>query len=318
MAPVSTGGRAVSPLLRGLVCVLVGAALACGETLVDETYSGTPLFTLRGKVVAPSDYVDEEDAEVFLSLLWSPGGPQKADRLVAQPGTTHRTAFFRSFELPLFDEPGRELLYTTPSGARYGIARLGGYRDANGNGRKDDSEAFEGYSQIALIRAPETLSAMDSPTGAPLSAGWHIVSTPLTCPSASGSQPPTGPADPVADGECGVPLGAGCKRDSDCGGGVCVLNFLGEWPGGACLIPEPPPNGCRQRGSVLQRSPAPDTRAYWIKACEVSEDCGRLHPYQCDQQIRGCRASADVVVDINAQQQPRSFCQEQGAPPPPQ
>lgn len=314
MAPVSTGGRAVSLLRRGLVCGLAGMALACGETLVDETYSGTPLFTLRGRVVAPSDYVDEEDAEVFLMVLWSPGGAANADKLVPQPGSLRRMAFFRSFEMHLFDEPGREFLYTTPSGARYAIGRLGGFRDANGNGRKDDSELFEGYSQNALIRAPEALSASDSPTGAPLSAGWHLVSTPLMCPPSGGSQPSPGPVDPVADGECGVPLGAGCKKDADCGKGVCVLNFLGEWGGGACLIPEPPPNGCRQKGSVLLRAPSPDTQAYWIKACTVTEDCGRLHPYQCDQQIRGCRPSAEAVVDINGREPARSFCGGSGPP----
>jgi hypothetical protein len=318
MALVSTEGRVASTLLRGLVCVLAGAALACGETLVDERYSGTPLFTVRGRVVAPSDYVDEEDAEVFLSLLWSPGGAARGDRLVAQPGAMHRTAFFRSFEMRLFDEPGREHLHTTPSGARYAIGRLGAFRDANGNGRKDDSEPFEGYSQFALLRAPEALSAMNSPTGAPLSAGWHIVSTPLACPSSGGSRPPPGPVEPVADGECGVPLGAGCKRDSDCAGGVCVLNFVGEWPGGSCLIPEPPPDGCRQRGSVLMRAPAPETRAYWLKGCAVSEDCGRLHPYQCDQAIRACKASGEIIVDVNGREPQRTFCRELPALSPPQ
>lgn len=301
--------------LRGLVCGLAGAALACGNSLVDETYSGTPLFTLRGKVVAPSDYVDEEDAEIFLSMLWSQGGAQRVERFVEQPGATLRTAFFRSFEMPLFDEPGSEHFHILPSGARYAIGRLGGFHDDNGNGRRDASEPFMGYSAAALLRAPEALSARDSPTGAPLSAGWHIVSTPLSCPYASGSQ---STPDPVADGECGVPLGAGCKKDSECGGGVCVVNFLGEWSGGACLIPEPPPNGCRQRGSVLLRAPAPDPQAYWIPACTVSEDCGRLHPYQCDQQIRGCRPSAQVIVDIDEREPPRSFCVPQGTPPPPQ
>jgi len=198
MAPVSREGMTASTL-RGLVRVLAGAALACGNSLVDETYSGTPLFTPRGKVVAPSDYVDEEDAEIFLSVLWSQEGAQRADRLVEQPGTTRRTAFFRSFEMPLFDEPGSEHLYTLPSGARYAIGRLGGFHDENGNGRRDASEPFKGYSEAALIRAPEALSARDSPTGAPLSAGWHIVSTPLTCPSSSGPQPAPGPADPVAE-----------------------------------------------------------------------------------------------------------------------
>lgn len=317
MAHVSREGMTHSMLLRGLVGVLAGAALACGDTLVDETYSGAPVFTVRGRVVAPSDYVDEEDAEIFLAVLWSQGGAERADRLVEQPGTTRRTAFFRSFEMPLFDQPGSEHLYTTPSGARYAIGRLAGFHDDNGNGRRDASEPFMGYSQQALLHAPEALPARDSPTGAPLKAGWHIVSTPLMCQSA-GPQPAPGPVDPVADGECGVPLGAGCKKDADCGGGVCVTNFLGEWAGGACLIPEPPPNGCRQRGSVLLRAPAPNPQAYWIKACTVSEDCERLHPFQCDQQLRGCRPSAETVVDINGREPPRSFCGGGGTPFPPQ
>jgi len=317
MALVNRGALTASSLLRGLVCVFAGGALACGDTLVDETYSGTPLFTLRGKVVAPSDYVDEENAEAFITLLWSPGGAQNADRMEAQPGATYRTAFFRSFEMPLFDEPGDEHFYTTPSGARDAIGRLEGFQDANRNGKRDDSEPFGGYAPQTLIRAPEDLSARDSPTGNPLKAGWYIVSPPLACPSSSTQQPSPGPVTPVADGECGVPLGAGCKRDSDCGGGVCVQSFLGEWPGGACLIPEPPPNGCRQRGPVPLRAPAPDTRAYWLKACTVSEDCDRLHPYQCDQQTRACRPSAENVVDFTGRELPRSFCAAQGTQPPP-
>jgi hypothetical protein len=314
MALVNHEGRAASTLLRVLVCGLAGTALACGNTLVDETYSGTPLFTLQGRVVAPAHYVDEEKIEVYLTVLWSPGGARRADTLVEQPETTYRTEFFRSFELPLFDEPGEEHFHLLPSGARYAIGRLGGFHDENGNGRKDASEPFKGYSQQAVIRVPEALSAMDSPTGSPLSAGWHIVSTPLACPSSSGAPPAPGPAEPIVKEDCGVPLGGGCKRDSECGGGVCVRNFAGEWPGGACLVPEPPLDGCRPRDSVLLLDPAQEAQAYWIRACEVSEECGRLRPYQCDQQLRGCRPTANLIVYINDQEPKRPFCGGQETP----
>jgi hypothetical protein len=57
--------------------------------------------------------------------------------MVQQPGTQSRSEYFRPFEMNLFDEPEAEFLFTTRSGAKYGIARLGAYVDANGNGRKD-------------------------------------------------------------------------------------------------------------------------------------------------------------------------------------
>lgn len=311
MALVTRGSSRATPLLRGLVGVLAGMGLACGDTLVDGTYSGAARFTVRGQVNGVSEYVDEEHPDVSVGVFWSvkrPGGGD--DVLVEQPAASALAEYYRPFELKLFDEPGPEHLNTTSSGARYGIAWLATYQDANGNGRKDEDEPLLGGSNgRLLIRALQALSARESPTGAVLTAGWHVVSAPLTCS-------PVASPEPVPDGECGVPLGESCKSDAECGGGVCVRDFVGGWPTGACLIAEPPPNGCRQKGSVLLRAPDDPTKAYWLKSCQETADCGRPAPYQCDQQLRACRPSADFPVDMNDRGPPRGFCKPSATQPP--
>jgi hypothetical protein len=296
--------------------------LSCGNSLVDETYSGTPLYTVKGSVVGAPEYADAADTGVRFALFWSFGGGTGGGegQLAEQPGTSRRAEYFRSFELNLFDEPDSRYLTTRPSGARFGVAWLAAYQDENGNGRRDGTEPFIGSSaERVLIRAVDALSARESPTGAALPAGWHLVSTPLDCPQAGGSPPPSGSStDPVPDGECGVPLGMDCKDDAPCGAaGMCVKDFLGQWPSGACLIPEPPRNGCRQRGSVLMHDFVDPTKGFWLRPCVVSADCGRPEPYQCDQQLRACRPSAHMPVELNGRGLPRSYCRTQGASPSP-
>jgi hypothetical protein len=296
-----------------LAGVLVCGALGCGDALIDTTYAGTPRFRVQGSVTGASDSVDVDNPELTVSLFWVTGGAVPGERnvLTEQPGTALRAEFYRSFELLLFDEPGDTSLLRTPSGARYGVARLGAYRDGNDNGRRDETEALLGMTHARLLlRVPQDLTERESPTRARLPAGWYVTSAPLEC------QGPSGAPAPVADGECGVPLGATCRNDSECGGGVCVRDFLGPWPGGACAIPEPPPNGCRQRGSTLLVNPQDADTGYWLKSCEVTSDCGRAAPYQCDQALRACRPSADMPVELGDREPPRSFCKAAVAPPP--
>jgi hypothetical protein len=234
----------------------------------------------------------------------------EGETLVEQEGTTLNAEYERPFTLKLFDEPRDEDFLNQAPGQRMGVARVAAYADDNGNGRKDESEPFLGNSFLRiLLRVPQDLTAAASLTGAPLVAGWHVVSTPLTCPPPDGSPvPPSG--DPVPDGDCGVPLGAACKMDSDCHGGTCLRESGGPWPSGACVIPEPPPNGCRQRGSVLMHQPNDLTVRYWIKACTTTADCGRPSPYQCDQQLRGCKPTSAIVVEVDDQQKPGIICQK--------
>lgn len=307
-------------LRRGLVCALAGMTLACGDSLVDAAYSGTPVFALTGSVTGSADQVGVNHPEVTLAVFWLPHGPAPDAREVRieQPGTAVRAEYFRPFTMKLFDEPRAEYLFTTASGARYGAAWIGAYVDTNGNGRKDAAEPIIGSSQgRVLIRAPEALRAEDSPTGAPLAAGWYVISMPLDCPRPDGSTADGASPPPVADGDCGVPIGAICKSDLDCGAGVCVHDFISPWPSGACAIPEPPRDGCRQRGSVLVDDPVnPEGKKFWFKSCEVTADCGRSEPYQCDQRKRACMPTTELLVDMNGQELPPSICGGALAPPP--
>lgn len=299
------GGRRLAP-----VCLAVGA-LACGETLVDSDYSGTPLFTLQGVVGGPTEVPLESGALVTTAMFWSPQGPtaRSYGELVEQLGTASAAPVPRPYVMNLFDEPGPQHLYTTPSGARYALGRVVAYLDTNRNGRLDPSELILGASQgFAVLYAPQELAAEDSPTGRPLRAGWQSFMLPLRCP---GSTSGPGPA-PVADGDCGVPLGEPCDTDADCNGGVCLAELLIPLPHRMCAIPEPPPNGCRQRGSVLiRRGPGRDA---WIQGCESSSDCTRGYPYQCDARLLACFPSAEVQVNLNETSM-RPFCVSE--PPPP-
>jgi hypothetical protein len=321
MALVTRGARARALLLWGLTAGLASGALACGDALIDGTYAGTPRFTFQGAVNGESESVDEAQPEVSVAVFWVVRfGAGRNDELVEQPGTSVRTEFYRAFQMKMFDEPGDAHLLTAQTGARFGVARLGAYRDVNRNGRRDEAEPLIGVSNNrALLRAPVALSARESPTGANLAAGWHIVTTPLDCAPSTAPRPgdgSTGGSPPVADGDCGVPLGAACRNDGECGAGVCVRDFMGPWPGGACAIPEPPTNGCRQRGSTVVTDPQ-SSKSYWLKSCTTTDDCGRGPPYQCDQQVRACKPSVDFPVVLEDGAQPRPFCKAQGPTPPP-
>ncbi len=296
---------------------LLGAA--CGDALVDERYLGTPRVVLQGSVEGRSESVNGEQPEVNVALFWITDARQQEARLLEQEGTSRRVEYSRPFRLKVFDEPGEGHFLNWPLQARVAIGRVGAYRDENGNGRRDETEPLLGGSVPRLVvRVPEALSAEESPTGGPIGAGWHVVSAPLDCPPPPGGPPrPPGEPLPVPEGECGVPLGATCTTDAQCGQGVCLRDFVGPWPGGACAIPEPPPQGCRQRGSVLLRSVEGLERAFWIKACERSADCGRAFPYQCDLQLRACRATQDVPVQLSDSEPPLMICRQQEPSPAP-
>lgn len=203
-------------------------------------------------MVGTSETVDVDNPELSVAVFWVTGGeaPGAQNVLTEQPGTALRAEFYRSFELKLYDEPEGPSLLRTSSGARYGVARLGAYRDENGNGVRDEAEPLLGLSNgRLLLRVPEALTARESPTGAHLAAGWYVVSAPLSCPAAGASPAPGGTSEPVADGDRGVPLGATCRSDAECGAGVCVREFMGPWPGGACdALPGWACPGCASAG----------------------------------------------------------------------
>lgn len=292
------GGRRLAP-----VC-LAACALACGDTLVDASYSGTPLFSLQGVVGGRSDAISGPDTLVTTAMFWSPQGlmARGYDELVEQWGTASAAPAPRPYVMNVFDVPGSEHLATAPSGARYAMGRVVAYLDTNRNGRHEPSEVIVGSSQgFAVFYAPQALTAADSPTGRPLAAGWQTFLLPLTCPGGASG----GGSTPVAEGDCGVPLGARCNVDADCPGGACLGELLIPLPHRMCVIPEPPPSGCRQRGSVLVRVGV--GRDVWIQGCESSDGCEREYPYQCDARLLACFPSAEVQVTLSEASM-RPFC----------
>ena len=296
----------------GPIC-LAASTLACGDTLVDANYSGAPRFTLQGVVHGLSEPPLDSGDLVTTALFWSPQWPtaRDYDDLVEQLGTASAAPVPRPYVMNLFDAPGPQHLYTAPSGASYALGRVLAYLDTNHNGRRDPSEQVLGASQgFGVLYVPQALTAGDSPTGRALSAGWQSFLLPLQCP---GGVPGPKPG-PVADGDCGVPLGAPCSSDGECGGGVCLGELIIPLPHRMCVIPEPPPNGCRQRGAVLiSRGPGQD---YWAQGCASSAECTRGHPYQCDARLQACFPSAGVNVSLN-ETSLRPFCVSGGAPLPP-
>ena len=175
------GSRRLAP-----VCLAAGA-LACGDTLVDSSYSGTPLFTLQGVVAGPSEVISDPETLVTTAMFWSPQGVMARgyDELVEQRGTASAAPIPRPYVMNLFDVPGSQHLYTAPSGARYAIGRVVAYVDTNRNGWRAPSEPIARASQgYAVLYAPQALRAEDSPTGRPLAAGWQsflLRSVPRRC-----------------------------------------------------------------------------------------------------------------------------------------
>lgn len=115
--------------------VLVALA-GCGDGLVDEAYLGTPLFDLRGAVVADEAAAPEDPR---LSLFWIGYDSRTQERQVVEQRTTIDAAFAR-FDLAVFDVPPPEAL--TFEGA--GIALIVVYADGN------DNDALNSY-----VSAPE-------------------------------------------------------------------------------------------------------------------------------------------------------------------
>src|SRR6185436_11782560 len=169
-----------------------------------------------------------------------------------------------------------ELMAHGPGGADlgYAVARIAVYRDGNSNLRRDPGEPLVGIdAPAAYLYAPAPLPAGRAPTNGALPAGFSAVLLPQSC-----GDPPPGPTTP---GDCGVPLGARCRGDADCGpDGSCLDQTNLAWPVGYCVVLEPPRAGCRPGDGVFYHRPMFAPRlssdwAAWLKACRSDDDCTR-------------------------------------------
>ena len=167
-----------------------------------------------------------------------------------------------------------------------------------------------------LLYASRALQPDESPTGLSVPAGFHLVSDGLNRETQS-RLPPTGTTS------CNVPVGITCADDeSVCGAnGTCLHQYLLPWTKGACAVANPTPNNCVPKDASLFRGPPeenpPGVNGYWVKACEVQEDCGRGYPYVCDPNMKACMPIAIIQMNITREVAFQPFCKSKGNRPPP-
>ncbi len=287
---------------RRAVLALAAALSACGQPLVDSSYTGVPLYTLQGQIFGSSSHVDLANPHVRIAIFWSADGPGESgyDSLLEQTETGAEIVVPGNFELNIF-EPPREEDYVQFSG-KYALGRLLAYADANGNGKRDADEPILADSGRVLLYAKTEVAASESPSVAPIPAGFHLASLPLSCGNM--------PAAPAAGStDCGVPFGNECRGNGDCGttGGVCLESFGQPWPHGACALPSPPPTQCFPDDAVLVGGPG--GTAYFIRSCANDSDCNREYPYICDLQNAACMPTALLSLQVSDDNPtPIGFC----------
>ena len=302
------------PVFAGLVAM---ALSGCGQPLLGDTFRGAPVWSTRANVQVAGDGVDTR-TDLRLSLFYSriaPGSPGDDDpeKWVEHPGTTFPVVAPSDNQLEVFEPPGADLMAHSSDGASLGYAfgRLLVYADTSGDGRRQPGEPFLGIDPPpAYLYVPSALSADRTPTHGALAPGFSWITLPQPC-----GDPAPGPRTP---GNCGVPLGAACIVDGDCGGGRCLKETKVPWPAGYCTIVEPPAKGCRPGDGVYMRrqqfSPAPPgAQGFWLKRCATSADCVRLDRdkqlYVCDPGLLACvPALANGVIPVGGRFEVEPFC----------
>jgi hypothetical protein len=282
---VGGGRRRMAALRSGLTLLLLAAS--CGDPLAGGDFLGEARYRFPCETTGSSSLVPP-GTKVAVSLFWSPQGARVTDpaRLVEQVSQTRVLDVPLSFSFELRDEPAGELLHTTAGGATYGIARVLGYRDDDGDRRHDPGEPFVGQaSKRVLLYAPKAVPAAESPTGLELPAGFALSSLPLACAPVteeSGSE------------ECGVPLGDACESDADCGRGRCTEAPNGPALMRACTL-RYESGGCRPANAKRVRD---DDLDVWVNACRVHKDCDRGPPFQCDVRAFACLPTRGAMVQL--------------------
>ena len=269
--------------------VLTSATTGCGDALLDDQFRGTPIWQLKGEIRQGEEATADLSA-LRVALFWSPGGAQEnvLERYVEQTTTSVPISLTLTYVLNVFQPPGPEhqvqaQVQGQAAGATYAVGRLLAYTDTNRNRRRDADEPIVGQNPPrALLWAAAPLDAGQSPTRNPLPAGFSTVLLPQRCDA---QLPATTP------GTCGVPIGSACKRDADCGGGVCLNQTTVSWQGGTCAVPEPSMDGCRpQDSSFVWNAPMPmgtGPSGFYVQRCTRDADCARRD-----------RGSGDYVCDI--------------------
>ncbi len=287
---------------------LLGSFAGCGDPLVDTGYRGVSRWQIQGEVV-----LDEgptmDTTHLRLAVFWGPGDlrDDNLDHYSEQVSTSQAAQVPAPFVLNLFEAPPT----ANANGAAYVIGRVLAYLDLNQDGRRGLAEPIAGLDvPTALLYASAPLPIGQTPTSVALSAGFHRVLLPQLC-----NRPLPGP---TTAGDCGVRLGRACQNDLDCHPGQCLQRDGIPWPGGACVVAEPPQGGCRPAQASYH--PAQSTlggpSGYYLKRCQADPDCARptdriAGTYVCDAGIGACVPGESTHVVVGADAPVNPFC---GAP----
>lgn len=285
--------------------LLALAIVACTDGgLGDVNFRGAPLARLPMLLFEPPPAEN-----VALAVFWADRiiDVQASGQFFEQRGSAfHVDPEATIFELPLYEPPPADMILTSPQGARMAAGFVAGYVDANANLRHDPGERLIGnVDPLILVYLPEAVPRDRSPSGLALDAGFHALHGPLMC----------APFPAVTPGDCGVPLGEFCTSDADCGAGTCKLEFgLDQRMNGACVVVEPPADGCRPADGTLRlrRRTSPDgvIGEHFLR-CHADADCLRAdgeRTIHCVTSSGLCRAAAHWAVKFESSLPSETFC----------
>jgi hypothetical protein len=277
--------------MRAAVMIMLAG---CGDALVTSDFRGDPVFTVEGRVT-DIRYDFRSGEQLRASVFWSLASDTTVDpaQLSEQTSVAVRVTFPSAFKINLFDPPDESLL---AQGRPYWAGQIMVYEDEDENARFSPGELRGGASYSALLYATRALNEGESPTGQSLDAGFTLVNLPLPCTTREG--PP-----PIGGDDCGVPLGAACASDADCGTGVCLLSdgYI-TFPDGYCSLSDE--SGCVPANAQIDffyippETPidAEEVPGFYYLGCATNGDC--REGYECFAYVNACLPKLPVFIDI--------------------
>lgn len=250
---------------RALLSLLGASALAaCTDGgLAPPAFRGAPLGTVE--VVDRSGEV-ATDPQMVAGVFWvlDPGRRPEFDALLPHPERARGSIGESVFEVSLYSPPPAEALLDLGHGDPVALGVVALWRDVDGDGARGPDEPPVHLSRNwAVVYSPTAQPADRSPAWRPLAAGLNVAGMPLRC----------GPPLPRDTADCGVPLGAPCTTDADCGAGSCIDTGPPLFEMYRCVVIEPPPDGCRpaEGGFVARRMIGQN--GYYLPTCARDRDC---------------------------------------------
>lgn len=273
-----------------LVAALLLAA-GCSP-LADDEYFGEPLASFEGEIARVASKLPSEHPAV-VSIFWAKNleeySPQAT--LVRQASAQVTVGFPVQFTLNLFHPPDDT---QRPEGRAWAAAYILAYQDRNGDGAVSQDEIIGGANDALLVWAERSLSATESPTRAPIPAGYSLARNWLNC-----NNTPPRRGDGGAD--CGTPLGAPCESDVDCGSGLCRTDMKG----GYCHLPKA--QGCTPWDSVEHFCSDENNDKCFVKACAQGSDCRESEGYACISGL--CTPDVPVAIIVAEEFGPPLLCE---------